>query len=305
VRAVFREYRDALDTTGVEYEIIYVLDGPRPEVLEELKKAQTDEPRLQILQLARTFGEATAIVAGFEISRGELILTLPAYFQVDPAEIGSMLAAKGDNHMVVGHRWPRRGGSLEKLRRRMFHSLVGSVTGQRFRDLGCSVRLFDREILEELSIYGDQHRFLPLIAERSGFRVLELDVRQSTQDEFRGRYRVREYVRRLLDIFTIFFLTRFTKKPLRFFGMVGSVVLFVGAIGLLDVLIERLFFGQPLADRPALLLSSLLIVLGIQIGALGLLGELIIFTHARSMKEYRVERIVNPGPDASSPASDS
>ena len=304
VRAVFNAYREALDGLDLSYEIIYVLDGPRPEVLDVLKSAQTSEPKLQILQLARFFGEATAIVAGFEISQGKKILTLPAYFQIDPAEIGKMLAEKGDNHMVVAHRWPRRGSSLEKFRRRIFHGLIAGVTGQRFRDLGCSVRLLDREILEELSIYGDQHRFLPLIAERSGFRVVEVDIRQSPQDDFRGHYRLREYVRRILDIFTIFFLTRFTKKPLRFFGMVGSVVLAVGIIALLNVVIERLFFGQALADRPALLLGSLFIVLGIQIGALGLLGELIIFTHARTLKEYRVERIVNPAIDESDDGND-
>ena len=184
-----------------------------------------------------------------------------------------------------------------------FHSLLSGVTGQRFRDLGCGARLMDREILEEISIYGDQHRYLPLIVERNGFRVVELDVRQSTQDEFRGRYRLREYVRRGLDIFTVLFLTRFTKKPLRFFGMIGSAVFLLGVIGLLIVIFERLVLGQALADRPALLLSSLLLVLGIQIGALGLLGELIIFTHARSLKEYRVERVVNDESETSPAAN--
>ncbi len=293
VRAVFNAYREALDRLDVSWELIYVLDGPRPEPLAVLGELQRSESRLQLLQLARPFGEATAIVAGFETSRGELILTLPAYFQVDPEEIARLLREKGDFHMVVTRRWPRHGSGFDKFRRQIFHSLLSRMTGQHFRDLGCGVRLMDRQILEEITIYGDQHRYLPLIVERNGFRVCELDVKQSVQDAFRGRYRFREYVRRALDIFTILFLTRFTKKPLRFFGMIGSVVFLLGATGLLVVVIERLFFGQALADRPALLLSSLLLVLGIQIGALGLLGELIIFTHARSMKEYRVERIVN------------
>lgn len=294
VRAVLNAYREALDGLGLAYELVYVLDGSRSEVLDVLLEAQLEDVKLEILQLARPFGEATAIVAGFEVCRAPLILTLPAYFQVDPAEIGRMITEKGDHHMVVAHRWPRYGTRFDKLRRRAFHAMLAKVTGQRFRDLGCGVRLFDRDILEEISVYGDQHRFLPLIVERNGFRVLELDVRQSTQDAFRGRYGFREYVRRTLDIFTVFFLTRFTKKPLRFFGMIGSIVFLAGAVALLELIVERLFFGQPLADRPALLLSSLLLVLGIQIGALGLLGELIIFTHARSMKEYRVERVVNP-----------
>ena len=134
--------------------------------------------------------------------------------------------------MVVAHRWPRAGGSFEKVRRSVFHGMLRLVTGQSFRDLGCGVRLFDRAVLEEISIYGDQHRFLPLLAQRNGFRVLEHDMRQSARDQFRGRYGVREYVRRALDILTVFFLIRFTKKPLRFFGMIGTVVFGVGAVGL-------------------------------------------------------------------------
>jgi glycosyltransferase involved in cell wall biosynthesis len=300
IHAILDAYRTALDRLETSYELIYVLDGPRPDVLEVLRNEQARGGQIEVLQLARSFGEATAIVAGFEVSRGETIVTLPAYFQVDPAEIGTMLAAKGEHHMVIGHRWPRAGGAFERMRRSAFHGLLRVITGQSFRDLGCGVRVFDRAVLDEVSVYGDQHRFLPLLAERNGFRVLELDVRQSERDRFRGRYGMREYVRKALDILTVFFLVRFTKKPLRFFGMIGTVLLALGALGLVVVVIERVFSGQALADRPAMLLSALLVVLGVQISALGLLGELIIFTHARAIKEYRVERIVNPAVPVSS-----
>ena len=294
VRAVLDAYRTALDRLHLAYELIYVLDGPRPDALQVLRTEQAQGASIEVLQLARSFGEATAIVAGFEISRGRLILTLPAHFQVDPAELGRMLENKADFHMVIAHRWPRAGGTFERIRRSAFHGMLGVITGQSFRDLGCGVRLFDREVLEEISIYGDQHRFLPLLAQRNGFRVLELDIRQSGRDQFRGRYGLREYVRKALDILTVFFLIRFTKKPLRFFGMIGTALFAVGMLGLMIVVFERLVFGQALGDRPAMLLSALLVVLGVQVSALGLLGELIIFTHARSLKEYRVERIVNP-----------
>jgi hypothetical protein len=148
-------------------------------------------------------------------------------------------------------------------------------------------------VLDEISLYGDQHRLLPVLVERNGFRVREVDLPQSPHDEFRGRYSLRDLLGRLLDIFAVFFLVKFTKKPLRFFGAVGSAMCAFGGIYLLVLVAQRLLFGNPLADRPALLLSSLLVVLGIQIFGLGLLGELIIFSHARDLKEYRVERIVN------------
>lgn len=295
VATLFAAYRTALDGIARSYEVIYVLDGPKPDVLAELQRLRAGGEAIEIAQLARRFGEATALVAGFEISRGALILTLPAYFQVDPRALRALLEAKGDHHAVVAHRWPRRGSAFEALRRRLFHRLIRGVTGTKYRDLGCGVRLLDRQVLEEVSLYGDQHRLLPVLVERNGFRVLEVDVPQSERDDFRGRYSVRDMVGRLLDVFTVFFLVKFTKKPLRFFGGVGSVMCAFGGVYLLVLIVQRLFFGQPLADRPALLLSSLLVVLGIQIFGLGLLGELIIFSHARDLKEYRVERIVNDG----------
>ena len=149
-----------------------------------------------------------------------------------------------------------------------------------------------RQVLGEISLYGDQHRFIPILADRQGFRVREIDVRQSPKDHFEGVYRVREYTHRVLDIFTVFFLVRFTKKPLRFFGMAGVTTFGIGLIITLVLVAQRLFFNQPLADRPALLLSSLLVVLGLQLFAIGLLGELIIFTHAKTVKDYQVDRVI-------------
>ena len=142
-----------------------------------------------------------------------------------------------------------------------------------------------------------------MLAHRQGFRVVEADVRQSPRDRFEGRYRLREYVHRALDIMTVLFLVRFTKKPLRFFGMIGVTLGVIGALLLVGLVVARIAFGHPLADRPALLLSSLLAVLGLQLFAIGLLGELIIFTHARDIKDYQVERVVHF--DAAEPTSPS
>ena len=286
------EYRDALLSTGRAFEIIVVLDGQRPEALASLEKARTSGVDMRIVRLTRAFGESTALMSGFDLARGRLILTLPAYYQVSAASIPQIIDSFSATDMTVVRREPRRGNSFERVRRSAFHWILGRITGMRFSDLGCSVRLMDRRILEELRLYGDQHRFLAVLARNAGFRVHEIAVEQSQKDEFRSRYRLREYLHRLLDIFTVFFLIRFTKKPLRFFGMIGGITFLIGAIILGIVVAERLFFGVALADRPAMLLSSLLVVLGLQLFSLGLLGELIIFTHARSLKEYKVDMII-------------
>jgi hypothetical protein len=161
-----------------------------------------------------------------------------------------------------------------------------------FRDLGCSARAMHRKVLEEIKLYGDQQRFLPLLAERQGFRIAQVPLCQSKDDRRAEMYRPRSYTRGLLDIFNVFFLVRFTKKPLRFFGMIGVATSSLGLLELAYLIFERIEFHTALADRPALLLASLLIVLGVQMFALGLLGELVIFTHAGGSKDYKVDRVI-------------
>jgi glycosyltransferase involved in cell wall biosynthesis len=287
------DYRRGLDACGATYAMLYVLDGRDRDPLQQLPALRDAGEPIKIIRLGKSFGEATALMVGFANARGAKLLTLPAYFQVEGAEIRRLLAAGGDADLVLARRWPRRGNRFEALRRRGFHALLRLITGESFRDLGCGVRMLNRRVAEEITIYGDQHRLLPVLAARQGFSVREVDVGQSARDEFRGRYRMREYLHRVLDIFTVFFLVRFTKKPLRFFGMIGSVTFGVGAVVVALLVTQRLLFDQPLADRPALLLSCLLLVLGVQLFALGLLGELIIFTHAKDLKDYKVADIVD------------
>jgi glycosyltransferase involved in cell wall biosynthesis len=281
----------------MRYEIIFVLDGAQSDFAARLQPLVADASYVTVITLTRSFGEATALMAGFDRAAGAFVLTLPAYYQIEGADVGSLVGGLQTADVVVARRWPRAGGAFEVLRRKAFHGLIASITGLRFRDLGCGARAMRREVLEEISLYGDQHRFLALLADRQGFRVKEVDVRQSPKDRFTGHYRTREYAHRILDIFTVFFLTRFTKKPLRFFGMVGASTFGIGVAFLLYLVTDRLFFDHALADRPALLLSSLLVVLGLQLFALGLLGELIIFTHAKNIKDYQVAEVIQ-FPDA-------
>lgn len=293
VREVYDAYKKALQSTGYNFEFTYVLDGPFPDVLDELEKLQGQGEPLRVVKLARWFGEATALTAGFEYSRGDVLLTLPAYYQIEPSEVSKLLKEAHDQDMVIGRRFPRTDSRLNRLQTHLFNWALNAITGSSFRDLGCGARAFKRQITEEIPLYGDQHRFLPVLASRQGYRIKEVDVAQSAKDKFTRLYRPGVYPRRLLDMLTVFFLVKFTKKPLRFFGLIGIATFSVGALIVLYLIADRLFFGSALADRPALLLSSLLVVLGVQIFALGLVGEIIIFTHARDIKEYTIDRTIN------------
>jgi glycosyltransferase involved in cell wall biosynthesis len=291
IAALHAEYKTGLVGLEMPYEFIVVLDGPRPDVAATLQRLLERGENLIVISLTKRFGEATALMAGFQRASGRLIVTVPAYHQVQGAELGKLVRALDKADLAIGRRWPRVGGRFEVLRRDVFHRLI-ATGGQKFNDLGCSARAMKRRVLEEISLYGDQHRFLPVLASRQGFRTVEINVAQSPLDRYDRRYPMRDYVHRVLDIFTVFFLVRFTKKPLRFFGMVGASTFVIGAVLVAWLAIDRLVFLHPLADRPALLLSSLLVVLGMQLFALGLLGELIIFTHARDIKDYQIDEVI-------------
>lgn len=302
VQTLYADYQAGLKALGVRYECIFVLDGPHPRVTAGLNRLIAEGEDIVVINFTRRFGESAALMAGFERASGETILTLPAYHQIDPTDIGKLVAALGKADVAIARRWPRAGNWFERLRRSTFHKLLALVTRLKFNDLGCGARALRRQVLEEVRPYGQQHRFLAVLADRLGFRVQEVDVRQSPRDCFKGHYRAREYAHQILDIFNVFFLVRFTKRPLRFFGTIGALTFGIGVLLIAVLVAERLLFGTSLSDRPALLLSSLLAVLGMQLFALGLLGELIIFTHARDMKDYRIEQVVQYAREESTPA---
>ena len=289
---LFYEYKRGVEAIGKDYEFVYVIDGEQPDTLEELKKLQQTE-KLTIITLAKRFGESIALSAAFGQTSGDIILTLPAYQQIEADEIPQLVTSLENCDMVLARRWPRRDSLMNRLQNRLFNFLLRLSTNLKIHDAGCSARAFKRDVIEEIQLYGDLHRFFPVMAHRQGFRVIELNVTQSKKDIHQRLYSPGLYVRRLLDLLTIFFLIKFTKKPLRFFGLVGTTLFGLGVVSSLYVIAERLFFDISLADRPALFLSSLLIVLGVQIIAIGLIGEIIIFTHAKDLKEYKIDRIIN------------
>jgi hypothetical protein len=173
----------------------------------------------------------------------------------------------------------------------LFHQLVRKLTQTTYHDITCSLRAMRRQVAEEVPLYGDLHRFFPLLASQRGFKVAELPVRQGRHDIRRGPYGPGMYLRRLLDILTVFFLFKFTKTPLRFFGLLGSELFIAGAIVVGYLGLYRLFAFGGIAGRPLLILGALLMMLGAQLFSIGLLGELLIFTHAHG-QDYQVDEIL-------------
>jgi hypothetical protein len=239
-------------------------------------------------------GETGLVRMALPFCRGRQLLILSGYHRVEPESLPGLLEALAHADMVVARRWPRRDTWINRLQGRLFHRLVGWMTGSRFSDLGSGVRAVRREVLEELPLYGDLYRFLPVLAVRQGYRVREHDCPQHRQDTRTRAYRPAVYLRRALDLLGLYFLVRFTEKPLRFFGLVGGGLSFGGLVILIVVIVQRLA-GRPLADRPLLVLGVLFMVLGLQAIALGLIGEIIVHIHAGRFRRYRLARNIPPG----------
>lgn len=291
IKSLFNEYKFNLDKTGLRYEFIFVIDGNLPKVVDEVKSLAKSEKNIRIIKLGRWFGDATSLQAGFEASEGELIITLPSFQQVEAEEIPVMIENIKGNDMVVGWRWPRMDSFLNNLQSKLFNSIVKTFVGTKFNDLKCNVRLFKREILDNIYMYGDQDRFLPLWAWRLGYKVKEIKVKQHKADYRQKLYPIKSYIQRTLELVSLFFLIKFTKRPIRFFGSSGLIIFSLGALLSLILFIQRFFFDISLADRPIVLVGLLLIVFGILAFAIGLVGELIIFTHAKDIKDYIIEDV--------------
>jgi len=281
-------YKTALEAPGRGLQFVYVVDGPLETALAGLRRLKRRGEPIEILHHAHSFGEATALTTGFRHAEGELILTLTEEIKVKPHELEKLLAATATYDLVTARRMPPDGRGPGKQRK--FEFATSLLFGNRFHDLRAGVRAMRRAVAEEITLHGHQHYFLPLIAETHGFTAQEIEV---DADRTSQKSPPTPNLALVLDLLTAFFLIRFVKKPFRFFGGFGFALLAIGGLVTAWLVFARLFLGEALVDRPALILSSLMMVLGIQIISVGLIGEIITFTFTKEQKDYKVERIVD------------
>lgn len=298
LEATLVRYLEALESIGVSKELIVVDDGVGPPIQDALlarMKSATFPAALYYLH--RGGGEAAALQAGLHQASGDVVVILPSYRQVDESEIARFTDAilEGSLDYIASWRHPRVDSWLGRTLSAWFNRMTARVTGIDLHDVTSGLRAMRRKVVDEVSVHGDLYRFLPALAVMQGFRVGELPVRHVSELVRRGDYRPGIFVRRFLDLLSLFFLMKFTRKPLRFFGLLGTAVFGFGAF-ILCVLVVQRFLGSSLADRPLLVLGVLAFVLGAQLFSIGLLGELIIFTYARDLREYQVDVIYEAAP---------
>jgi len=282
---------DLFSSRGESFEILIVANGTGGFLRNELPKLQTCNDKLKALELNTRTPQAVCLKVGLKESSGEIIVVCGSYQQITDAALFSLLDSLGDGIDIISPwRKHRVDPSLNQFQSKIFNSLVRWITCSGFHDLNCTVKIFRREVLEETQIYGNMYLFMPVVAGRKGFKTKEVGCQHYQERGKTGFYSLTSYVSRLVDIFTLYFNTRFTRKPLRFFSAIGVVFFLMGALVISYVFTQKLLLGYAIGGRSVLLLALLFMVLGVQVASIGLLGEIIVFSHGRHRKEYTIEK---------------
>jgi len=287
----------ALGELGRPYEVVFVDDGSTDSSFAEMERLATGRADVRIVKLRRNFGKAAALAHGFAASRGGVVVTMDGDRQDDPREIGKLLAALDEGYdLVSGWKQARQDPAGKKVPSRFFNWTVRRTTGIPLHDFNCGFKAYRREVVDSVAIYGELHRYIPVVAAQQGFRVGEVRVAHRRRTTGKSKYGWQRFARGYLDLLTVLFLGHYRSRPQHLFGGIGTLLFLAGLVISVYLTVDKLAFGHPLSDRPLLLLGVLLIVVGVQLVSLGLLSELIVNSRAGSGPEPGgVERVVGPG----------
>jgi hypothetical protein len=285
---LYRELAAPLRTAGRPFEFVFVTEPwGRPLATGLAALAAEGEP-VRALLTGQVVGETAQIRLALGQCRGDIVVIHPAYRRVEAAALMTLIArVESGADLATARRWPRRDSWINRLQTRAFRRLIVGLGAGQIEDIGSGVRAGRRDVLRAIPLYGEFARFLPLAAQREGYVVEEVPVPQHPHERRTRVYSPGVYLRRLIDVVGLVFLLRFTEKPLRFFGLTGALLSTLGGLILVVLAFQRLG-GESLADRPLLLLGLLLLVLGVQAIALGLIGEIIVHLHATHRRTYRI-----------------
>jgi len=297
IEPLYEQLKAALEGVGREYEIIIVDDGSTDGSFDVLKRLHEDDERLKVIRFRRNFGQTAAFAAGFDRSQGQVVITMDADLQNDPADIPLLLKKLEEGYDVVsGWRLPRRDPFLtRRLPSMIANWLISRVTGVHLHDYGCSLKAYRREVVKNVQLYGELHRFIPAIANWMGVSVAEVPVRHHPRRFGRSKYGLSRTSKVLLDLLTVRFLLSYSTRPIHIFGGLGLMSFAVG-IGLGGYLtFVKFALGQDIGGRPLLLLAILLMVLGVQLISIGLLGELVVRTYYEALGKpiYAVREVLD------------
>jgi glycosyltransferase involved in cell wall biosynthesis len=282
---LYREIAEALEAVSEPFQVIFVDDGSSDGSREVLTRLHDETTNVVVVRLRRNFGKAAALQAGFVEAAGDVVVTIDADMQDDPAEIPRLLAKLDEGFdLVSGWKTRRNDPWTRRLLSKIFNWANAAVSGVRLHDVNCGLKAYKVEVLRGMRIYGELHRFIPVLAAYRGFRIAEIPVNHRAREHGRSRYGLNRYLRGFFDLLSVTFMGRYRHRPLHLFGGVGILMGFAGFLILAYLTIIKIG-GAGIGERPLLTLGVLLVVVGIQLVSLGLLSELITSQHEERMDE--------------------
>ena len=298
VALLYEELQAALEPLAQEWEAVFVDDGSGDGSFAALTRLHDGNENVRVVRLRRNFGKAAALAAGFGQARGETVVTIDADLQDDPAEIPRLLVKLEEGFdLVSGWKTRRRDPLRRRVLSRIFNWVTGRVSGLRLHDMNCGLKAYRAEVVRGMPLYGELHRFIPVLAQYRGFRVAELPVNHRPREHGRSRYGVERYVRGFLDLLTVSFIGRYRHRPLHLFGGLGLILGLLGVAILVYLTVVKAL-GHAIGERPLLTLGVLLVVVGLQFFSLGLISEMLTSQHeetavGRQQAEFHVDEILS------------
>lgn len=296
LKPLCEELQSSMDGTGMSYEVLFIDDGSTDDGVDILQQYREQMPQIKVVSFRRNFGQTAAMVAGLDYARGEIVVTLDADRQNDPADIPALVAKVEEGYdMVCGWRFDRQDTYLSrKLPSMLANRLISKITDVKLHDYGCTLKAMRKDLAKQVTLYGEMHRFIPAVASGVGARIAEVKVNHRARTAGESKYGISRTFRVILDLITVKFLLRFHSRPLHFFGMPGLLLGGTGGVLLTYLAIQRLFFGMPLSDRPLLIFAFIMLVIGLQFILFGLIGEMQtrIYYESQNKPIYHVRRTV-------------
>ncbi|MCB5264823.1 MAG: glycosyltransferase family 2 protein [Candidatus Cloacimonetes bacterium] len=278
VESLNQLYHEIVQNTGIHsYEIIFIDDGSTDGSFEVMKELAFADPQVKVIKFRRNFGKAAALQKGFDLAQGEVVFTMDADLQDDPVEIPAFLTKLEEGYdLVSGWKKKRRDPLHKRIPSKLFNSVTAHTFHLKLKDYNCGFKAYRKELVKELSLYGEMHRYIPALAHALGFKVGEIAVAHRARQFGKSKYGMERYLRGFFDLLTVKMVTQYVKSPLYLFGRIGLVSTVLGSIITLYLAVLKIFYGIPLSNRPLLFLGMLLILGGLQFVSLGLISELII-----------------------------
>jgi glycosyltransferase involved in cell wall biosynthesis len=298
IALLYDELLAALEPLGQEWEAVFVDDGSVDGSFAALTRLHDANENVRVVRLRRNFGKAAALAAGFGQARGETVVTIDADLQDDPAEIPRLLVKLDEGFdLVSGWKTRRRDPLRRRVLSRIFNWATGRMSGLRLHDMNCGLKAYRAEVVQGMPLYGELHRFIPVLAQYRGFRVAELPVNHRPREHGRSRYGVERYIRGFLDLLTVSFIGRYRHRPLHLFGGLGLILGLFGVAILVYLTVVKAL-GHAIGERPLLTLGVLLVVVGLQFFSLGLISEMLTSQHeetavGRQQAEFHVDEILS------------